>query len=390
MTTLFRQLAGSALAVGLMVVGIRNASAEPIVPTRDDEVIEVLPGLGASRLEERRARRALAQRPNDPALAVGIARRLLARAHDDGDPRFAGQAQAAISAWSDSDAPDDVLLLRADLQQYLHEFDASVLSLQRLLARPSGAGLAQAWLTLATVRRVQGRYAESDQACAKLAQANAALYAGACAAENAALRGEFDAARTSLAKLMAASGVTAATQAWLLVTQAELEQRAGRAEAADAAFRKSLALQSDSYARLAYADFLIEQRRPVEALQWLVGESRNDAVLLRLAIAGKLAKSADAARDAAEMRERITVANLRPDAKLFHGREQAMFALAVEGDAARALALARGNAAHQREPLDLVVFAQAAKAAGDAAALHEARSLAAQIGLRDERIQALL
>ncbi len=390
MTTLFRQLAGSALAVGLMVVGIRNASAEPIVPTRDDEVIEVLPGLGASRLEERRARRALAQRPNDPALAVGIARRLLARAHDDGDPRFAGQALAAISAWSDSDAPDDVLLLRADLQQYLHEFDASVLSLQRLLARPSGAGLAQAWLTLATVRRVQGRYAESDQACAKLAQANAALYAGACAAENAALRGEFDAARTSLAKLMAASGVTAATQAWLLVTQAELEQRAGRAEAADAAFRKSLALQSDSYARLAYADFLIEQRRPVEALQWLVGESRNDAVLLRLAIAGKLAKSADAARDAAEMRERITVANLRPDAKLFHGREQAMFALAVEGDAARALALARGNAAHQREPLDLVVFAQAAKAAGDAAALHEARSLAAQIGLRDERIQALL
>ena len=373
----------------LIASGVDSASAEPIVPTRDDEVIEVLPGLGANRLEERRARRALAQRPNDPALAVGIARRLLARAHDDGDPRFAGQALAAIAAWSDADAPDDVLLLRADLQQYLHEFDASVLSLQRLLARPSGAGLAQAWLTLATVRRVQGRYAESDQACAKLAQANAALYAGACAAENAALRGEFDAARTSLAKLMAPSGVTAATQAWLLVTQAELEQRAGRADAADAAFRKSLALQSDSYARLAYADFLIEQRRPAEALKWLAGEPRNDAVLLRLAIAGRLAKSSDAARDAAEMRERITVANLRPDASLFHGREQAMFALAVEGDPARALALARGNVAHQREPLDLVVFAQAAKAAGDAAALQEARALTAQIGLRDERIQSL-
>ena len=390
MNNLGRRLARSVLAALLIAAGVEGARAEPIVPTRDDEVIEVLPGLGASRLEERRARRALAQWPNDPALAVGIARRLLARAHDDGDPRFAGQALAAIAAWPDADAPDDVLLLRADLQQYLHEFDASVLSLQRLLARPSGARVAQAWLTLATVRRVQGRYADSDQACGQLAQANAALYAGACTAENAALRGEFDAARASLAKLTAAPGLAPPTQAWLLVTQAELEQRAGRAEAADAAFRKSLALQSDSYARLAYADFLIEQRRPAEALQWLAGESRNDAVLLRLAIAGKLAKSADAMRDAAEMRERIAAANLRPDAKLYHGREQAMFALAVEGDAARALVLARGNAAHQREPLDLVVFAQAAKAAGDAAALQEARALAAQIGLHDQRIQALL
>ena len=374
----------------LIVGGVVGVHAEPIVPTRDDQVIEVLPGLAMSRLEERRARRALAQRPTDPALAVGVARRLLARAHDDGDPRFAGQALAAISGWSDADAPDDVLLLRADLQQYLHEFEASVQNLQRLVARPSGARVAQAWLTLATVRRVQGRYADSDAACSKLPDAASALYASACAAENAALRGEFDAARASLARLLATPGLPASTKAWLLVTRAEMEQRAGRVEAADAAFRTSLELQSDSYTRLAYADFLIEQRRPSEALKWLAGEVRSDPVLLRLAIAGKLAKSADAARDAAEMRERITLANLRPDAKVSHGREQAMFALAVEGDAARALALARGNVAHQREPLDLLVFAQAAKAAGDAAALQEARALAAQMGLHDQRIQTLL
>ena len=374
----------------LIVGGVVGVHAEPIVPTRDDQVIEVLPGLATSRLEERRARRALAQRPTDPALAVGVARRLLARAHDDGDPRFAGQALAAISGWSDADAPDDVLLLRADLQQYLHEFDASVQNLQRLVARPSGARVAQAWLTLATVRRVQGRYADSDAACSKLPDAASALYASACAAENAALRGEFDAARASLAGLLATPGLPASTKAWLLVTRAEMEQRAGRVEAADAAFRTSLELQSDSYTRLAYADFLIEQRRPSEALKWLAGEVRSDPVLLRLAIAGKLAKSAEATRDAAEMRERISLANLRPDAKVSHGREQAMFALAVEGDAARALDLARGNVAHQREPLDLLVFAQAAQAAGDAAALQEARALAAQMGLHDQRIQTLL
>ena len=370
--------------------GVAGASAEPIVPTRDDEVIEVLPGLATSRLEERRARRALAQRPNDPALAVGIARRLLARAHDDGDPRFAGQALAAISGWSEAQAPDDVLLLRADLQQYLHEFDASVATLQRLVARPTAAHRAQAWITLATVRRVQGRYADSDAACHRLMDAGAALHGGACLAENAALRGEFDAARTSLTGLLATPGLPAGTRAWLLVTQAELEQRAGRTAAADAAYRASLALQGDSYARLAYADFLIEQRRPAEALTWLKDEARNDAVLLRLAIAGKLAASPTAQRDAAEMRERIALANQRPDAKLFHGREQAMFALSVDGDAVRALDLARGNVAHQREPLDVVVLARAAKAAGNAAALDEVRGLTREMGLHDRRVQTLL
>ena len=370
--------------------GVAGASAEPIVPTRDDEVIEVLPGLATSRLEERRARRALAQRPDDPALAVGIARRLLARAHDDGDPRFAGQALAAISGWSDAQAPDDVLLLRADLQQYLHEFDASVATLQRLVARPTAAHRAQAWITLATVRRVQGRYADSDAACHRLMDAGAALHGGACLAENAALRGEFDAARTSLTGLLATPGLPAGTRAWLLVTQAELEQRAGRTAAADAAYRASLALQGDSYARLAYADFLIEQRRPAEALTWLEDEARNDAVLLRLAIAGKLAASPTAQRDAAEMRERIALANQRPDAKLFHGREQAMFALSVDGDAVRALDLARGNVAHQREPLDVVVLARAAKAAGNAAALDEVRGLTREMGLHDRRVQTLL
>ncbi|HEV8695790.1 MAG TPA: hypothetical protein VGQ93_16635, partial [Lysobacter sp.] len=135
---------------------------------------------------------------------------------------------------------------------------------------------------------------------------------------------------------------------------------------------------------------LIEQKRPADALALLQGQTRSDAVLLRLAIAGTQAKTASAAADAAEMRERIALANERPDAKVFHGREQAMFALMVEHQPARALELARGNVARQREPLDLLVLAQAARASGRAEALREARRLVAQMGLHDQRTQALL
>ena len=237
---------------------------------------------------------------------------------------------------------------------------------------------------------MQGRYADSDAACKQVAQAGAALHANACMAENAALRGDVERARAAFMQLLSTPSLPVATQAWLTTSLAELEQRAGRASAADAAFRAALKLDADSYATLAYADFLIEQKRPAQALALLKDQTRSDAVVLRLAIAGKQAKSASATADAAEMRERIALANERPDAKVFHGREQAMFALFVEHEPARALELARGNVAQQREPLDLLVLAQAARATGQAAALQEAQRLTQELGLRDARVQALL
>jgi hypothetical protein len=265
-----------------------------------------------------------------------------------------------------------------------------VASLRQLLARPGEAGRAQAWLTLATVLRVQARYAESDEACRRVATAGAELHAAACLAENAALRGEVAAARRSFEALLARPGLPPVTQGWLLTSLAELEERERRSAAADAAYRRVLALGPDTYAAIAYADFLIAQGRPNEALATLQREPRTDAVLLRLAIAGSRAKAATAAADASEMRERIALANQRPEAKKFHGREQAMFALFVEAAPARALSLARGNVEQQREPLDVLLLAEAAKASGDPAAIDEARRLKAALGLHDRRIDALL
>jgi len=389
-----RTLAGmmsGAFACALLTIVAVRADATPLQPTRDDEVIEVLPAVKGGRAEERRLRQQLAQAPRDPALALAVARRHLDQAHELGDPRFAGMALAALGPWTDDGStPDDLLLMRATLQQYLHQFDAAGVTLQHLLARP-GVPRPQAWLTLATVRRVQGRYAESDAACAQVARAAAAIYASACAAENAGLRGDVDRARRSFETLLAdprASGAT--TRAWLATSLAELEQRAGRERAADAAYRRALELAPDAYTRLAYADFLIERGRAAQALPLLAGEPRSDAVLLRLAIAGTRAGAASAASDVAEMRARIAAANERPDARLLHGREQAMFALEIDRDAARALTLARGNVTQQREALDVLVMAQAARASADPTALQEARKVVNDIGLRDRRVEELL
>lgn len=359
------------------------ASAEPLLPTNDAQVVETLAGDG-NRAEERALRRRLAADPSNERVAVTLARRYIDAARALGDPRYAGRALAVLQAWPDpASAPSEVLLMRATVQQHLHDFDDAVVALDRLVARDPRH--AQAWLTLATVRRVQGRYRESDAACDALAKSGQPLHALACRADNDGLLGKFDVARGTLGRLIAQAQDTA-TRGWLLTTLAELEVRAARHDAADAAYRAALAAGPDPYTALSYVDFLLARDRVDAALALLRDQPVSDAVLLRRAIASGNARSAEAH----ELRERFTRAAARGGSSAVHAREQAMFALCVEGDAPRALALARENIRRQREPLDLLVLAQAARAAGDAAALRETATLAREIGLHDLRLEALL
>lgn len=379
------------LAVSIACGGAPLASAAPIVPAHDDEVVEVLPGGIArgsgrdddgARRRDREWRRGLAANPRDATLAVQAAREWLERAREQGDPRPAGRALAVLAPWDgDANAPVEVLVMRGLLQQHLHEFDAAAATLQAALARDPRH--AQAWLALATVRRVQARYTESDEACARLHALGAGVHGAACAAENAALRGRVDTARAALQRLVVQARGDAAARAWLMTTLAELEWRAGRPLDAERAYREALAASPDPYAALGLADLLIEQGRAEDAKRALQGLARSDAVLLRLAIAGDEAS-------VAEWRERQRQAAARPGSAGAHARELALFALHVDRDARRSLALARENLRAQREPPDLLLFARAARAAGDSGALNELRALLKETGLHDRRVEALL
>ena len=385
------RMSATPIAWALSVWGSMYSSAafaEPIKPTGDSQVIEVLPA-GGSAAEDRRLRRQWVNQPTDAETAASLARRYIARAREQGDPRYAGQALAVLQSWPDArTAPDDVLLLQATVQQYLHEFEVSAGHLEMLVARRPGH--AQAWLTLATVRRVQGRYAASDAACQGLQAAGVRLESQACLAENASLRGDTDAARSTLQQLLALPRLPASTRSWLSTTLAELEQRAGKTDAAEAAFKKALEAEGGGYTLLSYFDFLFEQHREDEALALLIPQPRTDAVLLRLAMVGARLKTPHAAVDARTVRDAMAQANLRPDARGTHAREQAMFALWVDAKPVAALALARENVRKQREPLDILVLAYAARASGDAKAINDTDQLRKEIGLYDQRLDALL
>jgi len=373
-----------ALAV-LAALAVAPVPAAPLHPASEAEVVETLPTLGVYARQQRALRRAAAQRPRDPQVALALSRSLLERARNDGDARLAGQALGALGAWdADPDPPIGIRLQRATLHQHLHAFDDAAAELEAALrATPHQP---QALLTLATVRRVQGRYAESDAACRALGEAGQALYARACLAENRALRGEHAAARRELQALLAEGPDDPAWAGWIRTTLGELEARAGRGEAAIEALRAAQRGDADPYARTALADALIEASRWREAQRLLVDAGDAEAVLLRRAIVEQALGGAEAAPLRRLLVARYAQAALRPEAAAVHARERARFALEVEGDAPRALALARANLAAQREAVDFVLMDRAGRAAGDAAARAEAAALAARIGLRDARL----
>lgn len=359
--------------------------AVPLTPKTDDEVVETLPTLGAFAAEQRTLRRQLAAQPRDAATALALSKSTFARARNDGDARLAGQALGVLRAWDgDDQAPIEIRLQRATLLQHLHQFDAATKELEGVLREQPRH--AQALLTLATIHRVQGRYEESDAACARLSAAGQPLYGGACTAENRALRGEFDAARRRLESLVNQVPGNPGWAAWIRTTLGELELRAGRRDAAVAQLQAALRLERDPYTRLALVDALIEGRRFTEAQALLAEAGDGDAALLRRAIVAQALGTADAAAQKRALAERYAQAALRPEAAAVHARERARFALEVEREPQRALELARSNLKTQREAIDLVLMDRAARAAGDAAAQAEVAALAQRIGLRDARL----
>lgn len=372
-----RFAATRAALVVLLLSATGAAQAAPWLPASDGELVESLPARRAP------TRAAVAA---DPALAVREAGALMAQAHAEGDPRFAGRALALLQPWAaDAQAPAPVVLALASAEQYIHRFDAAQARLQALLARD--ARQPQAWLTLATLHRLRGRYAESDAACSALQQQGLAIvrvHAQACLAENQALRGDIAPARQQVLALLPQTR-DASTRGWLLTTLAELEQRAGRQQPAEQALRAALqADPQDRYAALALADLLIDLGRSAEALKLLDGQPRSDPVLLRRVAAG------GPAADAAELRQRFEQAAQRPGGRDGHLRELALYAWWVQRDLPAAVRHAQANLATQREPFDLLLLARVATAAADAAALQQARQTSQAMGLHDQRLQALL
>lgn len=356
------------------------ALAAPRLPASDDEIVETLPA--SVRLW--RSETADEARPADPLSAAARAERLLQAARADGDARLAGLAAGALAAWQQPDSdPLEVVLAQAQVAQFLHRFERSAALLEAVLARDPQQP--QAWLTLATVRRVQGRLDASDRACASLARHGAPDHARACRLENLALRGELGVAADGLMQLYREPRA-AHLRAWLAGTLGGVAELAGDPLAAERHYRVALLLGGERYVRLALADLLLAGDRAGEAVALLADEPAADAVLLRRALAAKRLNDPRAGALQEALAERLAAEQQRGDAESTHWRELALFELWLRDDPAAALEASLRNLEHQREPVDWRLHARIARAAGDRGELARLADLLKSMGVRDAQL----
>ncbi|MCS0616250.1 hypothetical protein NX783_26265 [Massilia kyonggiensis] len=351
------------LVAALLACAGAGARAAPRLPASGAEVLEELPWRADPQQRELRVLRArLQEAPRDLPRAAEVARRYIEAGRREADPRYYGYAQAALGPWWNQPAPPpQVRLLRATLLQSEHRFPEALADLAALTAQqPDNA---QAWLTRATVETVRADYTAATRSCARLSSLADELVTTACIANVGAMNGRLAASERLLAAVHArARGADdPAVDAWVLTMLAEMAQRRGAADVAEARFRDALRLAPrDTYLLGAYADFLLDAGRRAEAAALLAPHARVDGLLLRHALAARQDSQL------AELAARFDAGERRGDG--VHLREQARFELTLRGDARRALAIARRNWDVQKETPDARILLEAALAARDVAA----------------------
>jgi tetratricopeptide (TPR) repeat protein len=368
------------------------AQAAPYIPSSGKQVIETLPRRGDPVQQQLRSLRAeLNAKPTDIALATSVAKRYISLGRSETDPRYLGYAQAALAPWwAQAAPPPQVRLLRATLLQSTHQFGPALADLKGVLAaQPDNA---QAWLTQATVQTVQGDYAGATASCAHLSNLSIELITVACIANVGTVTGRSVKSEQLLdLTLERSANAPEELREWALTLLAEMAQRRGDTAVAEARYKSALAMApNDSYLLGAYADLLLEQKRPDEVLTLLRDQSRIDALLLRraLALQQQGGQEKALAADVKELGARFDAGALRGDT--VHQREQARFELLLRRDAPTALALAKKNWAIQKEPADMRIYLEAAVAARDAAAAKPVTDWVTQHKIEDVAAQRLI
>jgi Tfp pilus assembly protein PilF len=367
------------LALCLQAAGLM---AEPFVPTSDAVVLETLPLVGDPAYAHARALAAeLDKAPADEKLAVATARAWLALGRLEGDPRFVGRAEAALTAWRAIAAPPPAIrLARGAILQARHDHAGAAEELAAVLyADPTNV---QAWLERATVEENLGDPAAARRACVQVARLRPGLLAEACLASAESLGGKAAAASATLTRAVAVlNEPDLDVRRWAVTVLGDIAARRGQGAEAERHYREAQAAGGDDiYLRLALADLLLDQGRAGEVIAAIGEDSPAEGLLLRRAEALAATGSAEAEPLTDRLAQRFAAMRQRGDVS--HLRDEARFLLLID-DPAAALDRAARNWPRQRTPADARLLMAAALAARQPEAARPALEWLAATGIED-------
>lgn len=340
-------------------------AAKPFIPKNDDVVLETLPQAifvkDSGRLSA--LRQQLSVDPHDHRLANELAQRYIRLGNTSGDPRYYGYARAVIMPWWNKESPPVALLkTRAKLQEKEHHYDAALGDLQAFVrATPQNA---QAWIEIANIYRVQGKYALALEACATLRTFASPVPITLAHAPLLALTGHADAAYAELQNAIPVARTRwPTTVQWIVTMQSQISHSQGKSQQAEVHFQQGLASNPhDKYLLRTYADFLLDQDRADEVVALLRDHVNDNGILLRAAIAARRAgKPTESQKWQQQLETRFAEIRLRGGSP--HGRFEARYELELNNNPARALELALENWGRQKEYRDTRHVLEAAIAA---------------------------
>jgi len=352
--------------------------AAPRVPSNPQEVLERLP--------EKVFVPAVinAQKP-DLTEALTQAHTLLAHSQQTGDPRYLGYAEAQLKPWlKQATIPDDVLLMRARLRQFNHQFANALIDIAQVLQHQ--ASHPEALLLQASIYQVRGDYPQARSACQRLRSLSTLMLALVCEAQVDGLNGQSDKAIVTMTQLLpSVKNLDAEQQAWFYLALGDLALRRGQLADAERYYRR---LDMNNPAALSsLSDVLLLQKRYVEVQKLLANYQQHDALLLRLAIAEKALKTSKAQALEQTLQQRFAALRLRGDNT--HLREEALFAFYVQDNVSKALTSARANWQQQREPQDAEIYGLTAQKTQSTADINLLKTWLKQTGLQDVYLSPL-
>jgi hypothetical protein len=350
---------------------------------RPDGQSQVVLQLGSSSAESELAqlRAASLAAPTDIDATLRYVDALIAAGARSGNERYYGYAEQVVQGRRDSRNPA-LALRRAQLLQHKHEFAAAEQVLGDILHindRDREARLMRAQVRL---HLHEPQRAMAD--CTALMPLVDLLTSTTCIAQARAAQGDLQRAQALLLRVLDFQRGDAATQSWAAGVAGEFAARLGDASAAARWYRESFELDPQShYARITYADWLIDAGRFGEALQVTHGGT-SLADRARSVLAGRDAKSLDA--------QRLQLAWQEADARgeRTHLRDRARFELMLLHDAAKANASARASFQDRGEADDALLLATTAAATGDQESLRAVRAWQQRYRYQNVRLDALL
>jgi tetratricopeptide (TPR) repeat protein len=356
------------------------AAYRPASP--DDVLLEL--GSGVRQVVNARAQTRTNSTSTGPTAAAQRAKELIDLGRTQNDERYFGYASAVLQPWSNaSTAPVELAVLRADIAQHQHRFADAQHILDAVLLRD--ADHARARLMRAELLMTRGQPQQAQNDCRQLLRLQETFAASMCIAQAASLTGRltssYDVVRLLLQR---AAHDTSAQYAWALGIAGDMAERKGDLDAAAAWLQQAIELSpTDLVSRLQLCDVLLQQRQYTHVLMLLDAAPASEPVLLRRALATQHDKPAASAALAAW--QSATEQSAQLGVRL-HLRELARGELELLGQPQQALATALQNWDVQREPADARVLAQAARAAGDQAALAKVAQWQRDLQLEDAEL----